>query len=94
MAFILRGWQPHIDERPEAFELMLLPCQVPFEWISNLDGIFALRKLWQHGLSASWDENLRYLFTATSQVASQYLDNTWTGRPGPLHSAMLVWYRE
>ena len=25
MAFILRGWQPRLEERPEAFELMELP---------------------------------------------------------------------
>ena len=29
MAFILRGWQPGIEERPEAFELMLPHGSVP-----------------------------------------------------------------
>ena len=41
-----------------------------------LEGIFALRKPWQYGLSAAPDENLCYLFPATEQVASQYVDGT------------------
>ena len=28
-AFILRGWQPHIEERPEALEIMLFHRSVP-----------------------------------------------------------------
>ena len=69
MAFILRGWQPRIEERPEAFSCFPTRAflyQVSLEWISNLKGIFTLRKPWQCGLSPALDENLRYLSPAIS----------------------------
>ena len=70
IAFILRRWQPRIEERPEAIELMLPQGSVP--WLNCTWGKFefgrdfTLRKPWQCGLSPASDENLRYLSPATS----------------------------
>ena len=98
MAFILRGWRPHIKKKPWAFELMLpqgmFLSYFSFGWISNLERIFPLRKHWQCGLSAVLDENLHYSFPATWQVDSQHPNRTWTRRSSPLPTAMLVWYGE
>ena len=44
--------------------------QVSLGRISNLEGIFALRKPWQCGLSPASDENIRYLSPTTSGFPS------------------------
>ena len=54
----------------------------------NLEGIVALRRPWQCGLSASSDENIRYLFPVTWQLTPQHLEVDTA--PQPLPKAMLV----
>ena len=97
MAFVLRGWQPHIEERPEAFDFNAFPRErslVKF----HLSEFRIWKAFWPWGNRGSVACQLLRMKTSTTfpqpQVASQHLDGAWTRRLSPLPTAMLVWYGE
>ena len=62
-AFILRGWQPHIEEGQKTLELMLLNGSVKFHLSAfRIWQEFSPWEQWQCGLAAAPDENHCYLF--------------------------------
>ena len=66
---------------------------VSLEWISNLGGIFALRKPWQCGLSPASDENLRYLSPATSGLSAPrwYVNKAPPDSLAHCHASVVWW---
>ena len=76
MAFVLRGWQPHIEERPEAFDFNAFPRErslVKF----HLSEFRIWKAFWPWGNRGSVACQLLRMKTSTTfpqpQVASQHL---------------------